>query len=643
MKKRVYFNEYNLLMGDSIYLPVVSGMLSSFAKKNKLLTENYMFMPYSFIYENSEEIVKKHIEPDVVAFSVSMWNLNLSLEVAKKIKDLYKDCLIVFGGASSPFEAKEFLKENKFIDIVVHGEGEEVFSDILLSRLKDNDFSKINRITFFNGKDYIKNSLNTSLEKELDNFPSPYLDGEFDYLINEKKLKYQVILETNRGCPYNYSFCFWGMGGLDTKYRFFSMERVIETAHWCGKNKIEYIFCADSNFGIHKRDIDVAETFVEVKKKYGYPEKFRVCYAKNSSERVYEICKKFHNNQLDKGATLSFQTVDEGTAKNVGRKNIKLVKYKELLDLYNESNIPVYTELILGLPGETYKSFLNGIDAILDNGIKNQLFIYFCQVYINTDMDKKDYREKFGIKTVKLPLSEIHCSPKSGFDIVEYEEVILETNTMPREIWKKKGQISWLLQLLHGLKLGYFIMSYVRKRFNIKYSEYLNYLIKLSSSNKFNDYIIIKQIQLFNDRLNEMLNSSSKCIITPEYGDIYWDIDELAFLNIMQYDKNLFYVELHNITKEFLSEEKIDYDNLELEEIFLFQNKLMPNLDKNFEETISFNYNIKDYLMNNEELKKNKESLSIESSQNYNSIKEFAKFTILFGRKSDKILKNIKK
>jgi hypothetical protein len=60
-------------------------------------------------------------------------------------------------------------------------------------------------------------------------------------------------------------------------------------ASWCSEHKVEYIFCADSNFGILKRDLEIAEFVVEVKKKNGYPHIFNNCFAKNSNDIVFEI------------------------------------------------------------------------------------------------------------------------------------------------------------------------------------------------------------------------------------------------------------------------------------------------------------------------------------------------------------------
>ena len=41
---------------------------------------------------------------------------------------------------------------------------------------------------------------------------------------------------------------------------------------WLGKNKIPYVFLCNANFGILKRDVEIAEFFAEAKEKFGHLE-----------------------------------------------------------------------------------------------------------------------------------------------------------------------------------------------------------------------------------------------------------------------------------------------------------------------------------------------------------------------------------
>ena len=143
-KTNVYFNEYNLLMGSGgvAYLPLVSGILSANAKKIKKIKENFNFHKFIFHPDTAENIIKKYYKekPHIAAFSIAVWNEQLSLKVAKILKEKYKT-LIIFGGASTPHIPTEYLKKYPFIDIAVRAAGDDAFNEILHNKSINNLFA----------------------------------------------------------------------------------------------------------------------------------------------------------------------------------------------------------------------------------------------------------------------------------------------------------------------------------------------------------------------------------------------------------------------------------------------------------------------------------------------------------------------
>ena len=259
MLKQVYFNEFNLMMGNSTYLPLVSGLLHAYVKKSEIVLQHYTFKPYNFHIDDPAVIVDAHDNPSVAAFAVSMWNEQLSLKVAKEVKKRFPECVIIFGGCQVPHISYEYLTNHQFIDITVRGEGESSFLEILEALAENQSLSKIPGVTHraLDGE-IIRCDEERNSSKNLDLYPSPYLEGLYDELIlKHSHLKFQAIIETNRGCPFKCTFCYWGMGGLSRKYRFHSIERVQAEIEWIAKNKIEYVFNADSNFGMHRRDTEI--------------------------------------------------------------------------------------------------------------------------------------------------------------------------------------------------------------------------------------------------------------------------------------------------------------------------------------------------------------------------------------------------
>ena len=297
--------------GGVSYLPLVSGILAANAKKSPILKKSFKFKPFIFKPDTSENILKEYYDekPDIALFSISMWNEQLSLEVAEKLKNKF-NTFIIFGGPSCPHIPIEYFKKYKFIDIAVRAEGEDAFNEVLMKYLSGSGFDGIPNVAYRTDDDECKiNYEKVNFSKDLDIYPSPYLTGEFDYLFNEKEEhSYQVIIETNRGCPFLCTYCYWGKGGNTTKYRFHSLERVFAEIDWIAKKKIKYVFNADSNFGMHRRDMDIAKKLVETKQKHKFPEKFRTCWGKNSSEQIFKVAELLNLHDLEKGITFK-QTI----------------------------------------------------------------------------------------------------------------------------------------------------------------------------------------------------------------------------------------------------------------------------------------------------------------------------------------------
>ena len=73
----------------------------------------------------------------------------------------------------------------------------------------------------------------------LDDIPSPFLEGILPYRDQYGKAIYAVVLmETNRGCPYKCAFCYWG-GAIGQKVRAFSRERLREELNLFAREGVE--------------------------------------------------------------------------------------------------------------------------------------------------------------------------------------------------------------------------------------------------------------------------------------------------------------------------------------------------------------------------------------------------------------------
>ena len=87
---------------------------------------------------------------------------------------------------------------------------------------------------------------------------------------------YQPLIQTSRFCPYTCAFCVSGKNR--GKLRGYPLEQVIGRANLCKKYADRphmTMFLADENFGILKRDEEVAEMIKQCHIDYGiFPESF---------------------------------------------------------------------------------------------------------------------------------------------------------------------------------------------------------------------------------------------------------------------------------------------------------------------------------------------------------------------------------
>lgn len=645
-KKEVYLNEYNILLDNTAYLPYSTGLLQAYAQNRQKIRQVYNFMPILYHRDHPDKLLASYKNPAVAAFSSAVWNEQLCLAVAKKIKQKFPQCLIVFGGPSAPFCADTYFKKYPFIDVCVRGEGEESFAEILERALETNDFSDIGGISYKNPKtnECVKNA-DRKIQVDLNVSPSPYIEGVFDQFMNNG-FRWQAIMETNRGCPFTCTYCFWGQNGLNRKIRHFNLNRTKREIEWCGKNKITYIFCADGNFGMFEKDEEIASYLAATKKNLGYPERFRVNYSKNTDQRVIKVGSILHKHKLEKSITMSLQSFNQNALNNVKRRNIKMEVFYNLQNQFKEEELNTYTELILGLPGETYESWCEGLETCLSNGINNDIFVYLLQIYPNTVLAELEYQKKFSIKAVRIPLNEGHGASRASDIPLEYECVVTGNYTMLFDDWKKSAVTSWVMQSFISLKLAYFIVLYLVDRFNFKYLDIIKYISDLKSGA---DSVISKNIEELYELASKINNGMPRTVILKEFGDIYWEPEETFYL-WMSGALEQFYNELKITLFKYLDLTKTNYDEQEVNEVVEYQKLRIPRhcLSSEQKQPFTFQYNIpayfENYFSDNRPKPEKRTTIAfLDNPKDYQSdSKTFAREIILFGRKSNKMLYSVK-
>ncbi len=624
--KNIYFIQANDVYGTdkkSVYIPYAVGCIQTYCLTSDIVKSNYNFGKFIYTKEPVCDVISKLKDPYMVLFSCSVWNMEYNKTVAAEIKKIYPRCLITFGGHNVSATGEEISKYG-FVDFVTHRFGEEPTKELLEALALGTDLNNVANISFKDEKGTVvttKNEPQTS-----DSYPSPYLEGTFDEILKDD-ISFSALFESNRGCPNSCAFCDWS--SLKSKVRLFSMERVKAELDWFVEHKIEYIYCIDANFCLFDRDAEIADYVVSCKEKYGYPQIFKVFFTKNRFNFVFDVSTKFFRSGLDKAKTVSFQSMDPQVLINVGRKNISADFFKELIKKYNELNISTFSELILGLPGETYESFCKGVSSLIENGQHYAINIYPCELLPNSQMGQKEYKEKFGIRSTRIPFKLIHSNDtEDNSQITEYSEYITSTYSMNEEDWTRSLVFSYYIQGLHNLGLLRAVAMYCCNENKISYADFYNLL--LSYCNARPETLCGKVYKKIKNLCSGVIEGKNELVATCEGTEkILWGFDELLYL---EYYKALpdFYKEIKEfVTAQFGKDEVTDA-------LFDYQYNIVKKISLT-DITIESSYDFYSYfsaLFANEytPLQKNKIQLKIHDGSPVNSLIDFAREVVWYGR-----------
>lgn len=415
----------------------------------------------------------KSSPPDILGLSNYDWNVNLNKALIKIARQINPEVFIVMGGPNIKKKAegvKEYLL-NHPTDLYVVNEGEDAFA-ILVEYILGAWPCNIKEIINSSGKKFpsvaylqkdskelmLGPKPKSALEKKID-FPSPWLTGLMDPFLNNKKFPLQVLVETNRNCPYQCHFCVWGDFDL-TKIRIFDYDVVIEELRYIFKRAEQRFtfMIADANVGILNRDVQIAEELRRLADKYGKIDQIFIAQAKNSVDRNLEIAKILNGICIPEFAV---QTLTPGILEQSGRRNLsnsQIKKYiKGVKDLGNE----VYTDILVGLPGETKKDFYTSMQNVIDFGFQRAA-VGDIRLLDGSVYAEDDYKKKHGIKSLYRVIPSAY-GEYGGIKVIEYEKCIRETNTMSDDDFQELRRFNAHFFLLHTLEIGKPLMDYAEK------------------------------------------------------------------------------------------------------------------------------------------------------------------------------------
>jgi radical SAM superfamily enzyme YgiQ (UPF0313 family) len=473
-KKKISFVNPNFQQGpkefNAYYLPYSPGIIWSYVNQFDDIADSFELDQFIWRRDPIEEVVERLKDNDVVGFSTYIWNRSYNHVLGRELKKANPDIFLFAGGPEPPITDKEFFQRFPYLDLCVKQEGEKAVKSVLEQYLTDKNYLNITGLIV----NVDGNTVDTGLPNrinDLDTIPSPYLTDVFKSLMEKHpEVRWNATLETNRGCPYMCTFCDWGSLTY-SKVKKFELERVYDELEWIGRNECDFVSLTDANFGIFpERDSLIADKLIAVQKKYNNPKAYTIAWAKNQKQEVVEIVRKLIFEGGSKmGLNLSVQSMDDNVLDIIKRKNLAMNKIQEVFDLCEKYSIPLYTELILGLPGETLETWKDNFYKLFLAGNHTGITVYQAQLLENAEMNltqKAEYELEGRIVYDYL------VGTYNEHEVKEGIEVIVSTKDMPRESMIDAQVWSWFMNTFHINGMTNYIARFLYTYSNVEYKTF---------------------------------------------------------------------------------------------------------------------------------------------------------------------------
>ncbi|MBU5676786.1 B12-binding domain-containing radical SAM protein [Alkaliphilus sp. MSJ-5] len=306
-----------------------------------------------FTINNSMDYIIREIynySPDILCFSCYIWNMDMIDYITKHIKKIMPEVMIVLGGPEVSFDTAILMEENDAIDIVVIGEGEDTFRQLMLALKNNHDYSLVEGIAFRARGQVVFTESKKTLPS-MEDLPFPYTGESLD----ADKI---VYYESSRGCPFNCQYC---LSSSISGVRFLPIERV--------KNEIKYFI----DQGV--RQVKFVDRTFNAKKSYAMEiMNFILEYHRGKTNFHFEVTADLLDDDILTFLStvpvglfqfeIGVQSTNEKTL-NIIDRHVDFGRLSEVVRRISQSkNIHQHLDLIVGLPEEDYFSFRKSFDDV---------------------------------------------------------------------------------------------------------------------------------------------------------------------------------------------------------------------------------------------------------------------------------------
>ena len=311
------------------------------------------------IHRAAEQILSH--DAHVVGFSTWCHSYATAILLARQIKILSPQTIIIFGGPQATILDQETMAEYPFIDFVLRGESDNTISLLMKFISENNTGIKLDDIPGLTYRQFDKTETirrNAMLPNigNLDELPIPAYD-----LVNFTTST--ISLDVGRGCPFKCTFCTTN-DFFSKSYRVKSAERIIEEIEYL--QNLTNARCFDFTHDMFTLNKKRLLPFLEKIK--NHREGCNRSYTWTCSARVDCVDKELLAAMAEAGCVGIFFGIESGSYRiqKIMKKNIRVDRGYEVVRVCTDLGIRVTTAFIAGFPEEKAEDVDATIRAIFD-------------------------------------------------------------------------------------------------------------------------------------------------------------------------------------------------------------------------------------------------------------------------------------
>ena len=305
------------------------------------------------VHEPREQILAALLaeEPDVIAFSVYLWNRRQTLELADALATADPKLRVVLGGPEVSFDGADLFSRHPGVSALVRGEGEIPLRSLLAAWKGGEDPFGVPRLLWRGNDGTLHEGADAPPLADLDTLPSPFAQG----LVNTSRG--YVYYETSRGCPYTCAFC---LSALDAQVRSFSPARIFADLDWLLARRVPQIKLVDRTFNY---DAGRARQIWSYLLEHNRESRFHFeIGAHLLDDASLELLAGVPDGMFQ--FEIGVQSTLPATLAAIDRRASLEHLQENVARLRRAGNIHLHLDLIAGLPGEGYQAFLASIDRV---------------------------------------------------------------------------------------------------------------------------------------------------------------------------------------------------------------------------------------------------------------------------------------